>query len=322
MATEGVPTAATAQSMVEKHRQKLYDSKLAKCKKTLKRRVPQVRTATRTAALDYTELDVDAAERYLRLFLDAEEKDGHRKRGGGSSERKRERERREEKEESPQRHRHHRRRRREKKRHRKDRDDRGDSDSDRDGDGAGTYGKYGILRESDLQGDKRVEFILWAKEVKGVEAENLARWEEKKLFLEFMDGYNTATLPGAKYYDLDAWRHKEAVKRSRREAAAGAGAEAEKVVFNDEEERKREAARARHSEQSKKVEAARRDLLASGKLTMMREQERLRAAQQVAYKTGDMKQARDIADILAPTDDDQIVWDQKTNQYRKKSKLV
>ena len=72
---------------------------------------------------------------------------------------------------------------------------------------------------------------------------------------------------------------------------------------------------------NKKIEAARRELLASGKLTMMREQERLRAAQQVAYRTGDMKQARDIAEILRPSEDDQVEWDAKTGKYRKRSKL-
>mmetsp|Transcript_8588 Transcript_8588/g.24555 ORF Transcript_8588/g.24555 Transcript_8588/m.24555 type:complete len:164 (+) Transcript_8588:183-674(+) len=161
--------------------------------------------------------------------------------------------------------------------------------------------------------------MLWANEVKSVEVESLARWEEKKMFGEFMDLYNTATLPSTKYYNLDAWRYEQAKAREAGDGDAGGGGE--KVVFNDEEERKRELERERNSTKNQKIEAARRDLLASGKLSMMREQERLRAAQQVAYKTGDMKQARDIADILRPNEKDEIEFDMKTGQYRKKSKL-
>ncbi|QDZ18867.1 hypothetical protein HOP50_02g13720 [Chloropicon primus] len=291
------------QSMVAKHRQKLYDTKFSKADKALKRRVPEVHALTRAHALDYADLDVETAERLLSMFLRREEERGERKRARGA--------RGGEAEEDEGARRKHRRRRR----HR-------DRDGDRKGsnrDEGEVYGKYGILKESDLNGDKRTEFMLWANEVKSVEVESLARWEEKKMFGEFMDLYNTATLPSTKYYNLDAWRYEQAKAREAGDGDAGGGGE--KVVFNDEEERKRELERERNSTKNQKIEAARRDLLASGKLSMMREQERLRAAQQVAYKTGDMKQARDIADILRPNEKDEIEFDMKTGQYRKKSKL-
>mmetsp|Transcript_6549 Transcript_6549/g.16671 ORF Transcript_6549/g.16671 Transcript_6549/m.16671 type:complete len:132 (-) Transcript_6549:240-635(-) len=129
-----------------------------------------------------------------------------------------------------------------------------------------------------------------------------------------MDDYNTATLPHEKYYDLNAWHYKCS-------ANAESGNTEEKTTFDDEAERKRELASQRDALRDEKVAAARRDLLASGKVSMMREQERLRAEQQLAFRTGDLKTARDIADILRPTDDDQVEWDVKTGQYRKVSKL-
>ncbi|WZN63337.1 hypothetical protein HKI87_07g48850 [Chloropicon roscoffensis] len=288
---------SSRQSLTAIHRQKLYDAKFAKADKVLRKRVREVHTATRARALDYADLDVEKAERLLRLFLETEEPKGDSKRrredGGDEGRRK------------------HRRRRHKSSRH----GGRGVGDVE-GGDDA--FGKYGVLRESDLNGDRRTEFILWAADEKKVEVENLARWEEKKLFGEFMDLYNTATMPSDKYYDLDAWRQRQARARAM-DAKAGAGVE--RVAFNDEEERKRELELERSSQRNKKIEAARRDLLASGKLAMMKEQERLRAAQQVAYKTGDMKQARDIADILRPDEKDQVEFDVKSGQYRKKSKL-
>jgi hypothetical protein len=43
------------------------------------------------------------------------------------------------------------------------------------------YGKYGIIRETDLY-NKRPEFQRWAMDIKKVDVENLPRFEEKELF--------------------------------------------------------------------------------------------------------------------------------------------
>ena len=43
------------------------------------------------------------------------------------------------------------------------------------------FGRYGVLRESDLW-EKRPEFIAWLTEVKGLNVEALAKWEEKEQF--------------------------------------------------------------------------------------------------------------------------------------------
>lgn len=82
------------------------------------------------------------------------------------------------------------------------------------------YGKYGIIRESDLA-SKISEFQQWATEVKRVNIEALAKWEEKELFAEFMEDYNTSTLPHRKYYDLMAYAQQQAIKAAKKGKAAG-----------------------------------------------------------------------------------------------------
>ena len=86
------------------------------------------------------------------------------------------------------------------------------------------YGKYGIIRESDLA-SKISEFQQWATEVKRVNIEALAKWEEKELFAEFMEDYNTGTLPHRKYYDLMAYAQQQAVKAAKKGKTAGVRAE-------------------------------------------------------------------------------------------------
>lgn len=82
------------------------------------------------------------------------------------------------------------------------------------------YGKYGIIRESDLA-NKISEFQQWATEVKKVNIEALAKWEEKELFAEFMEDYNTGTLPHKKYYDLMAYAQQQAMKAAKKGRTAG-----------------------------------------------------------------------------------------------------
>lgn len=42
---------------------------------------------------------------------------------------------------------------------------------------------------------KQNEFVVWATEVKGANVELMGRAEEKELFREYMEDYNTGTLP-------------------------------------------------------------------------------------------------------------------------------
>ncbi|EDO26841.1 predicted protein, partial [Nematostella vectensis] len=59
------------------------------------------------------------------------------------------------------------------------------------------YGKYGILVDSDMY-TKQPEFYCWLMEIKKVNPEIIGRFETKKYFDDFMEDYNTATLPHKK----------------------------------------------------------------------------------------------------------------------------
>ena len=94
---------------------------------------------------------------------------------------------------------------------------------------------------------KAAEFYAWLGEVKGVAREALSRREEKEQFREFMEDFNTATLPHDKYYDLEAWARKE------REAREGNVDESGMAGMTDEE-RLRYQRRRREEEAKKRME--------------------------------------------------------------------
>lgn len=51
-----------------------------------------------------------------------------------------------------------------------------------------------MVHQSDWQ-SKRVEFVMWASEVKGIDAEQIPRTEEKELFKDYIEDYNTGQTP-------------------------------------------------------------------------------------------------------------------------------
>jgi hypothetical protein len=64
------------------------------------------------------------------------------------------------------------------------------------------WGKYGTIDASDMY-TKQNEFECWLQEIKGVSRHSLTKREIKDKFDEYMEDYNTATLPAPKYYNLD-----------------------------------------------------------------------------------------------------------------------
>ncbi|KAL4450751.1 hypothetical protein ABPG77_001107 [Micractinium sp. CCAP 211/92] len=159
------------------------------------------------------------------------------------------------------------------------------------------YGKYGIIRETDLY-SKRPEFQLWAIEVKNIDLEAMPRSEEKELFKDFMEEYNTATLPHKKFYDLELYEKQQAAKAVRK----GTKLETEeRLVFDDEAERKKELAAERARQQQERLKQAYEELKTTDKAKDMREQQLLRSQLDLAYKMGDRAKAEKLAALLAPT---------------------
>ena len=106
-----------------------------------------------------------------------------------------------------------------------------------------------MISATDLY-SRGAEFGCWLLEVKSLHREALSRREERELFAEFCEDFNTATLPSDKYYDLEAWSRRE------REAAAGpasAAASASASGLSDEE-RLRHVRRLREEEGRRRVE--------------------------------------------------------------------
>ncbi|GKY90369.1 hypothetical protein MPSEU_000010900 [Mayamaea pseudoterrestris] len=176
-------------------------------------------------------------------------------------------------ESSRRRRRHDKRRKHDKKKKRKrshERDDK-DNDSDTSSTGKPSFGKYGILKSSDRQKMQR-SFEMWAAQVKNVSGRTSTA-EEAKLWEEYREDYNTATLP-QKYYNYDKWEMEEYQKRQQ---AGGNG-------LDDDKQNKLDR-------QRKKSEAEKALMLAtmnSSKIQDMRRQAGLRTQMQSAFKMGDM----------------------------------
>ncbi|KAL6529729.1 hypothetical protein OROGR_015352 [Orobanche gracilis] len=151
----------------------------------------------------------------------------------------------------------------------------------------GSWGKYGIIRETDMW-NKRPEFTAWLAEVKKVNLESMPNWEEKQLFKDFMEDHNTATFPSKKHK-----MEKEMKKGISKKV------ESERTVFDDEEERRQELQRERERRKEQEVEALKCSMQ-SGMAQAMKEQAQLREEMAYQYKIGNFEAAAAIQRRLDP----------------------
>ncbi|KAM1416023.1 hypothetical protein ACFX2I_007615 [Malus domestica] len=158
-----------------------------------------------------------------------------------------------------------------------------------------SWGKYGIIRETDMW-NKRSEFTAWLQEVKQVNLEHLANWEEKQMFKQFMEDHNTATFPSKKYYSLDNYYRNKMEKEIKRGFKKVAPTEC--IVFNDEEQKRQEMMRM-CEKQKEEVEALKRSMQ-SGLVQAMKEQAQLREETAYQYQIGNMEAATAIQRRLDP----------------------
>ncbi|CAM8891213.1 unnamed protein product [Rhodiola kirilowii] len=158
-----------------------------------------------------------------------------------------------------------------------------------------SWGKYGIIRETDMW-NKRPEFTAWLLEVKKVNLESLPNWEEKQMFKEFMEDHNTATFTNKKYYDLDAYHRRKMEKEVKKGIKK---IESERTVFNDEEQRRLELLQEREKQKEEEVEALMRSMQ-GGMAQAMKEQARLKEDMAYQYKIGNFEAAAAIQRRLDP----------------------
>ncbi|XP_010062877.2 vicilin-like seed storage protein At2g18540 [Eucalyptus grandis] len=158
------------------------------------------------------------------------------------------------------------------------------------------WGKYGIIRETDMW-NKRPEFTAWLAEVKKVNLESLANWEEKQMFKEFMEDHNTATFPSKKYYNLDAY-HRHQMEKELKKGLKKVVSK-ERIVFNDEEQRRQELMVERERQKEQEVETLKRSMQ-GGMAQAMKEQALLREEMAYQYKLGNFEAAAAIQRRLDP----------------------
>lgn len=340
--TRGGPDVpdARGRSMVAKHAEAMQNEKESRAMAKLAALVPHLSAATQAVALQESDWNDERALAMLRQFISAypdelrklrKERERHlesiskpeasssdeQSSSGNETERDEEhrrKHRRRKRSRSPKRSRRRdEKERRSKKRRAKeekrtkerkekhDRDNRKERDRGRRRDSKAKpeveYGKYGVIRETDYY-TKRPEFTLWALEVKGADLEAVSRYEEKELFRTYMEDYNTATLPHRKYYDLEAYER----QRTARMGGTSLDLSGERMMFDDEAERRREMAEERQRQQTERLKAAYEELQTTDKAAAMREQEMLRAKMALAYRTGNQREAQRLAERLRPDD--------------------
>ncbi|KAI9306601.1 hypothetical protein BJ944DRAFT_159594, partial [Cunninghamella echinulata] len=81
------------------------------------------------------------------------------------------------------------------------------------------------------------EFQAWLIEVKKENVETLNNVKRKKMFIDFMEDYNTATMPHEKYYNLEQWEKRDRALRMGEQLPTTSSA----FDFRNDEERLRAA---------------------------------------------------------------------------------
>jgi hypothetical protein len=127
------------------------------------------------------------------------------------------------------------------KKKKKDKKEKKEKKREKDNRVVSQWGKYGVVREADMF-LKEQEFAAYLREVKKISAEALSLGERKKYWKDYMEDYNTGTMPSKKYYNLEKWEAKERMKRlkqlSKQQPSGGyddEGGELLPLSFNDEE---------------------------------------------------------------------------------------
>ncbi|XP_059662633.1 uncharacterized protein LOC132308543 [Cornus florida] len=248
---------------------------------------------------DYSDSDSESSE-YSSEESESEEERKRRKRRERRRREERERASRRKRKREKEKEREKKRRRKkevgEEKKKKKKKDKKREKDKGKKGAVTDSWGKYGIIRETDMW-NKRPEFTAWLAEVKQVNLESLRNLEEKQMFKQFMEDHNTGTFPSKKYYDLDAY-HRRKIEKSIKKGFKQV-LEKERTVFNDEEQRRQELLQEREKHKEEQVEVLKRSMQ-SGMAQAMKEQALLREEMALQYKLGNFEAAAAIQRRLDP----------------------
>ncbi|KAG0504504.1 hypothetical protein KC19_5G130000 [Ceratodon purpureus] len=162
-----------------------------------------------------------------------------------------------------------------------------------------SWGKYGIIKELDMW-TRRPEFSAWLAEVKKVNLETLTNREEKDMFKQYMEDYNTATFPSKKYYNIDIYHRRKVTKQRLKGMKDAMAKQTERTEFNDEEQRRQELIAERAKQKETELDKIKRTMMETGMGKAMREQAVLREEMQYHYRIGNKEAAEKIQRRLEP----------------------
>ncbi|KAL4475421.1 hypothetical protein ABPG72_022056 [Tetrahymena utriculariae] len=173
------------------------------------------------------------------------------------------------------------------------------------------FGKYGIIKQifqafkskinqinqsKEHAYEKRDEFQQWLADVKKLNIEALTQNEERRLFDDFIEDYNTASMPEQKYYDLVLWEQYLQSKQIGKKVKTN-----EEVGLDDEALKKLEREKQRQAFETQATAAALNQIYTQGNMASeIQETEAKRALMQQSYKIGDIEKALDIQKELVP----------------------
>merc|ERR1719361_2200828 len=154
---------------------------------------------------------------------------------------------------------------------------------------------------------KRSFIRIWPMEVKKENTDAMGQMRMKDLFKEYIEDYNTATMPSKKYYNLQVWDAQETSKRSKKNRADGM-TDAQKAAlasFDDERARREEIKHMQAKKQEMTItDEVRKMRTDKGKVEEMKHQELLRTQMEMLNKSGHTKEASKIAERLDPGRDE------------------
>lgn len=188
---------------------------------------------------------------------------------------------------------------RKRKRHRKEKKKSSSSNrkSEPGDDGKPTFGKYGVLRAADFHKEQtQRSFTIWMEEVKGIGAFSGPKWELQEYYKEYMEDYNTATLPHMKYYNYDKWEMEE-YQRNKEKLSSGSGS-----GLKSDEALHRQTLHQQAAAKRKQEEAFALSLMSKEKMEEMKWKKQLQSEMAHAYKTGDQETYLRLKNRLEPSE--------------------
>jgi len=164
------------------------------------------------------------------------------------------------------------------------------------------FGKYGIIKQEDYFA-KKPEFMLWAQEVRKVNTDILGQMQLKDLFKEYVEDYNTATMPSKKYYNIQVFEQQASNKRRKlkTEAVIDTALQSSLASFDDEKARRDEVLALRAKKQESMVGAEVNKLrMNKEKAEEMKHQNMLKTQAALLNKAGHAEAAHKINERMNP----------------------